>query len=272
MQTEKLADVSKLSLSHTLLCGQCFRWEREPDGAFFGVVDGFPARVEEKNGVIYINAEGEIDFWRSYFDIERNYEHITQKFPQHHFTQAALKFGKGLRVLRQNPWEMLCSYVISQNNNIPKIRSSILKMCQNWGDAKEFHGKAFHSFPRPEQLTHLKPSDFNKIGIGYRDKYLHATKEAVLNGKLDFEELKMLPTNEGREKLLSIFGIGPKVANCVLLFGFGKFDALPEDKWIKEASAKYYDGNLAKESFGNYAGIAQQYIFHYIRNGRDKKQ
>ncbi|MDR2345018.1 MAG: hypothetical protein LBE18_03040 [Planctomycetaceae bacterium] len=290
---------SELSLTATFDCGQCFRWRREnadSDSDSFvpsqrrrdkvkrnncndncdsdsignkisynGIVCGLPIRVYSDGVSVRAKGYGTIDFWRNYFDLERDYKSILSQFGDHPFTAAAIKFGCGLRVLKQDAWEMLVSYIISQNNNIPRISSSISKICAMCGERIEFDGLEFYSFPSAEKILKLNESELRQAGLGYRTDYLISVSQAAAEGKINLDEIKKLPTDEAREILLQLRGVGPKVANCVLLFGLGKLDAFPIDTWINKA-AKYYGNNLDATRFGKYAGIAQEYIFYYIRN------
>jgi N-glycosylase/DNA lyase len=280
-----LTDNIKLSLTATLECGQCFRWQNannnlqkhkntnaelsddiKGDVSYYGIVCGMPVRVWESGsgGEVRVKGRGTIEFWRDYFDLDRDYDLILSQFGTHPFTLAAINFGRGLRVLRQDAWEMLFSYIISQNNNIPRISSSIAQICRAKGEPIDFDGRRFYSFPLPEAAVKFSELELRQAGLGYRVEYLMAATRAVLDGKLNFVELKKMPTEDARQKLLELRGVGSKVANCVLLFGLGKMDAFPIDTWIAK-SAKYYDGNLDGTRFGEFAGIAQEYIFHYIR-------
>ncbi|MDR1052827.1 MAG: hypothetical protein LBL39_01520 [Planctomycetaceae bacterium] len=264
------ASALELSLEATLDCGQCFRWQRDSSTSVYrGVVCGFPARVWREGEAVRIRGRGGVEFWRDYFDLGRDYEEILSQFGSHPFTQAAIKYGQGLRVLRQDAWEMLGSYIISQNNNIPRISSSIYKICASFGERIEFDGFEFYSFPSAAVIAGLSETDLRQAGLGYRSEYLISAAGAVVDGKIKFDEIKKLATDDAREKLLQLRGVGLKVANCVLLFGLGKLDAFPIDTWIARA-AKYYDNDLSGARFGKFAGIAQEYIFYYIRKGLKK--
>ncbi|MDR2171529.1 MAG: hypothetical protein LBP59_15410 [Planctomycetaceae bacterium] len=298
-----LGSAAELSLEATLDCGQCFRWQRDdsfmlrrgsggqfrsggvcPNNSndnsncsdsgviisYRGIVCGLPLFVWSDGISVWGRGFGVVEFWRDYFDLGRDYGVILSQFNSHPFTQAAIKFGRGLRVLRQDTWETLGSYIISQNNNIPKICSSISKLCVLCGGRIDFCGCEFYSFPSAVAIASLGESDLRQIGLGYRAEYLLHVSRAVAEGKINLEVIKKLPTEAAREKLLQLRGVGPKVANCVLLFGMGKLDAFPIDTWIAKA-AEYYDNKLDGSQFGKYAGIAQEYIFYYIRKGINKK-
>ncbi|MDR2761783.1 MAG: hypothetical protein LBB88_04200 [Planctomycetaceae bacterium] len=268
-----LCNLSELSLPATLDCGQCFRWRRDNSVneliSYNGIVRGLPIRVWNAGDSVWARGCGTVEFWRNYFDLDRDYNAILSSVGFHPFTQAAIEYGRGLRVLRQDAWEMLGSYIISQNNNIPKICSSILKICVLCGERIEFDGLEFYSFPSADKILALDESELRRAGLGYRSEYLFSAARAMVESEINLDEMRNLSTIEAREKLLSLRGVGPKVANCVLLFGLGKLDAFPIDTWISKA-AKYYDNKLDGTKFGKYAGIIQEYIFYYIRNLKEK--
>lgn len=252
-------------MAHTLVCGQCFRWSQEQDGRWVGIAGSKAAVVYEEGENICIEAEGSLAFWKNYFDLGREYARIIPSLGSHPFTLAAIEFAQGLRVLRQEPWETICTFIFSQRNNIPRITSLVANLSRLAGPEIEFEGKIFYAFPSPEKVLSMSEKSLEALRAGYRAKYLQNAAKAVLEGRLDFKEIAKLPRIPAREKLMEINGIGPKVADCVLLFGFGKTDAFPVDTWIKRA-AEYYGGSIDQESFGDHSGIAQQFIFHYVRH------
>jgi N-glycosylase/DNA lyase len=273
MSDFKLTTTATLSIRNTLECGQCFRWRRNGN-AYRGIVCGVPAIVYENGEFVCVKTTGTKKFWIDYFDVERDYDSILASFPKDKFTQEAVKYGNGLRMLKQDAWEMLVSYIISQNSNIPKIASSIEKICTAVGDKVEFAGEIFYAFPSPEQLTKLSLEKLRTFSLGYRAEYVSAAAKLVCEHKFDLANLIKLSTQEAIDYLLTFnkqlplggkMGIGAKVANCLLLFGLNKLDAFPVDTWMKKAN-KYYNNNLSPTDFGEYAGIAQEYIFHYVRH------
>jgi len=243
-------------------CGQCFRWDK--DG--IGIAGGKIARVVRENQVvkIYCNTEEFDNFWANYFDIESDYEKIRKSFSDHHKMNEAISFGKGIRILRQEPWEALVSFIISQCNNIPRIRGIIEKMCAMFGQKVRLGDYERFSFPEAEVLSECSLSDLESLRAGYRAKYILSAAKKVANGQVNLEEITKLPTSDARKALLEFEGVGNKVADCTLLFGMGKLDAFPVDVWMKRALAEFF--NNETPDFGKYAGIAQQYIFHFIRN------
>ena len=269
MKPKILTDSNTISLKHTLECGQCFRWQKD-DSAYVGVVRGKVAKVSEAEGKVFIETNAPLSFWTDYFDIQRDYDRILQSFGSLPFTVQAIEHGRGLRILRQDPWETLCSYIISSCNNIPRISAIIEKLCKAGNEKIEFDGKTFYAFPSLETMVKFDTKTWASLGAGYRDEWLRNTAQAVADGKVNFNEIHRLSTKDARKQLMTLKGVGKKVADCVLLFGFGKTDAFPVDTWMKKA-ADYYGGELRATDFGEYAGVAQEYIFYYVRKLNGKK-
>ena len=179
------------------------------------------------------------------------------------FTKAAIRYGSGMRILRQEPFEALISFILSQCNNIKRISSIISTLCTHFGKKIDFMGETYHVFPKPEELATLSLSDLQCIRAGYRAKYILEAAKAVLSGDIDFCKIGGLSTEDARCEIMRLPGVGEKVADCFLLFGLSKFDAFPKDVWIKKTMAAY--PSLSSSGFGDFAGIAQQYIFYYAR-------
>jgi len=175
--------------------------------------------------------------------------------------KAASGFAGGIRILRQDPWEALCSFIISQNNNIPRIKGIVERLCASFGEEIK---EGFYSFPAAEKIATLTLEDLAPLRSGFRAKYILDGAKRVADGEIDLDALKELALDEARQELMKIYGVGEKVADCTLLFGLSHIDAFPKDVWIKKAMAKLFDGSLP-ECAAPYAGIAQQYIFHYAR-------
>ncbi|MBQ9980347.1 MAG: DNA-3-methyladenine glycosylase 2 family protein [Oscillospiraceae bacterium] len=185
--------------------------------------------------------------------------------------KAACDFGKGIRILNQDSWEALCSFIISQCNNIPRIKGIINVLCEQWGKAIEFEGRRFYTFPGAEIIAALDESDLSPLRCGYRAEYIIKAARAVAGGEIDLEALKKCSDGEALSALKSLRGVGDKVANCVLLFGLHKLDSFPVDVWIRRTvREKYGRGFDPAAAFGQYAGIAQQYMFYYARSGESE--
>jgi len=246
-------------LAQTLDCGQCFRWERQKDGSYTGVAFSRVLNISKENRAQVLEDE----LWRNYFDVQLNYGRIRTDLSEGDTVLAeAAKFAPGMRILNQEPWEALCSFIISQNNNIPRIKGIVARLCTQFG---EEIGGGYFSFPTPEKLAELKADDLAEIRSGFRAKYILSAAQKVANGEVDLAALKTAPLPEARAMLMTITGVGPKVADCTLLYGLHRLEAFPMDVWMKRAMQTLFPGK-EPESFGQYAGIAQQYIFHYSRN------
>lgn len=254
---------------HTFDCGQCFRWNENADGSFTGVASKRAVNLAYDGKVIKIEGATKDDeaFWREYLDVDRDYSAIKERVSKNDVMKEAVKFGSGIRILKQEFFESLLSFIISQRSSIPKIKGCIEKMCAAYGEEISFEGKRCFSFPDAEALRDVKEADYAAFGVGYRAKYLEKAVSDVLSGKIDEKIIRSLPTVDARNALLDIFGVGNKVADCVLLFGLSRFDSFPVDVWVKRAMDEYFDGQDGFGLFGEDSGFAQQYLFYKMRNG-----
>lgn len=254
------------SLSQTFECGQCFRWDALGPESYRGVAFGREVSMSLENGCLTVSCpESEFEaLWRPYLDLDRDYAAIRQAVSIDARTAQAVAYGAGLRILRQDPWEALCSFILSQCNNIPRIRGIILRLCTLYGN--HIRGDAY-AFPAPERLAAASEAELRSaLRCGYRAPYLLAAARAVAGGALDLDVLRGLPTAEAKLCLTALPGVGEKVANCMLLFGLGKLDAFPVDVWMRRTvNALYGKGFDPSAAFGEYAGIAQQYLFYQAR-------
>ncbi len=254
--------ITEIDLSQTLDCGQAFRWEVQ-DGKWQGVAFGKFLELEIKDSVIILYNTTEEDFnniWCDYFDLERDYGKIITEISTNEILKTASDYGKGIRVLNQEPWETLCSFIISQNNNIKRIKGIIARLCENFGEDKG----GYYSFPTAQKIASLTLEDLSVLRSGFRAKYILDAATKVANGEVNLEILKELSIEEARNELMKIKGVGPKVADCALLFSHRHISAFPKDVWIKRAMEVLFGGELPKEA-EKYAGIVQQYIFFYAR-------
>ncbi len=262
------------SLSQTLDCGQCFRWKVQPDGSWTGVVEGSVFRIREGEGRLHIaclsqppQTEGEMsDFFRRYFDFDTDYRAIKTLCGAHPALRAAAEFAGGIHILRQQPGEALCTFILSQNNNIKRIAGLVERLCENFGQAiPALDGTRYFSFPSPEVLAPLTAEDLAPVRCGFRAKYVLDAARKASSGEIRLEELERAPTPEAMERLMEIKGVGPKVAQCALLFGLHKLDCLPRDVWIGRALDSLFPEGFPEEVLP-VAGAAQQYLFHYVRH------
>ncbi|MBR6922631.1 MAG: DNA-3-methyladenine glycosylase 2 family protein [Clostridia bacterium] len=252
-------------------CGQSFRFEKGGDGVWEGVAFGRVLRVSQDETNVYLNCTEEEyeNIWKRYLCLDEDYDAVNADIKKH-FDNAvidlAMQAGDGIRILRQEPWETLCSFIISQNNNIPRIKSLITAVCKSYGEEFEYNGKKYYAFPTPEALLSAGEDGLKALKTGFRAGYLISAAEHCVNG-MDLCKIRDEYTYEqGLAELCTVKGVGPKVASCTLLFALGKTSAFPVDVWIKKTIDKYFDGKLDTSSLGEYAGIAQQYLFYYERN------
>lgn len=263
----------------TFLCGQCFRWEQEKDGLWTGIVFGRRLRLLWENGIctLYgIDRPRFMDSVRDYFDLETDYGTVKEELSRmDEHLRAAVAFGSGMRLLRQDLWEVLLSFVISQNNGIPRIKQIVEALCVLFG--KPLSDGQGNSFPEPKALADASLENLNLCRGGYRCRYISEIAGKIAQAPSFLMDLKALPKPEARELLLSLPGIGQKVADCVLLYSGIDRSAFPVDRWIKRVMEELYfhretdDDTIRKfsrETFGDLAGIAQQYLFYYARENR----
>lgn len=260
----KVFGIDTFSLPQTLDCGQAFRWSETENGIWQGVAfDKFLRLKIDTDGTLILFDTTKEDFeniWCDYFDLKRNYTEIIEKISQNELLKTASQYGKGIRILNQEPWETLCSFIISQNNNIKRIKGIIDRLCENFGN--DMGG--YYSFPTAEKIATLNLDDLAVLRSGFRAKYILDAAQKVSSGIVDLKALKDLPYESAQAELMKINGVGPKVADCALLFSHKHIEAFPKDVWIKRAMEKLFGGNLPPIALP-FAGIVQQYIFFYAR-------
>lgn len=260
----KFENVTDLDLAQTLDCGQCFRWVEREDGGFDGVAFGRSVTVRLDGTDLYIENADESDreLWHSYFDLGLDYGKIRGEISAIHPILAdAAKYAPGIRILRQEPYEALCTFIISQNNNIKRIKGIVQRLCEQFGDRLP---DGTYAFPDAEKMASLTADDLAPLRAGFRNRYLVDAARKVADGDVDLEKCRDCDYEEARRELMQITGVGVKVADCALLFGLHRIEAFPLDVWMKRAMATLFPG-MTPGDFGQYAGIAQQYIFHYSR-------
>lgn len=264
---------------HIFECGQCFRWKEEDDGSYTGVAKGRVINVSREGNTVYLKNTNLEDFnkiWKSYFDLETDYAKIKNELKSmDEYLEKATEFGWGIRILRQDPWEMLISFIISSNNRIPMIQKAISNLSREYGTyIGKFNGVEYYDFPTPEQLSKASIADIRACSTGFRDKYIKATTERVISENEDVYSYENLGTEDCRKKLMEFNGVGPKVCDCIALFGMQKYDTFPVDVWVKRVMQEFYvedDMSLPKirkyaiDKFEDLSGFAQQYLFYYAR-------
>ena len=254
----------EFSLAGTLDCGQAFRWRRGEDGLWRGAAGGraLALRREGEDILLLGLAPGDLPFWERYFDLGRDYPALWARFRRNPTLRRALDRCPGIRVLRQEPWETLCTFILSANNNIPRIRGMVERLCQGWGEP--IPGSDLRSFPGPERLASLSAGELAPVRAGWRGEYLLDAARRTAEGRLDLAALEELPTPEAQAALQEVRGVGVKVARCVLLFAYGRAECLPVDVWMDRVLREYYPRGLPRYLLP-WAGIAQQSLFQWAR-------
>ena len=259
-------DLTKIAQS-----GQCFRWNPVSGGEY---------RIIHAGNCLYIRQSGETEYcidctpeqfhtlWEPYFDLAENYGKIRARIDrqQDSFLYEAAEDQKGIRILRQDPWETLISFIISQNKNIPAIKKSVELLARYAGEKLiDSRGKEYYAFPTPEAIAAMREEDLTACKVGYRWKYIKAAANDILNGNLNLAKLLHTEETETIQKLTEVYGVGIKVASCVSLYGLHHTDAFPIDVWMKRILADKYPNGYPFEGYSPYNGIYQQYLFAYYR-------
>ncbi|MDI6691344.1 MAG: DNA glycosylase [Candidatus Bathyarchaeota archaeon] len=275
-------------LDVTLCCGQVFRWDKHGEW-WYGVVEGKVLKLRQiGNELEFENAD--VDFVKNYFGLNDDLPYIFSKISKDEHMKQAVEIFKGLRIIRQNPWECLVSYICATYKNISAIKQILFNLSKKFGEEIRFEGQKFYTFPTLERLAKAATQELAHCGLGYRVNYVAETAKLVHKNHFDFESLRKMSYEEAKNELLKFKGVGLKVADCVLLFALGKLEAFPVDVWIKRVILKYYANHFPKEFvrkisgkkslskteykelnlfgrkyFGEYAGYAQEYLYHYER-------
>ena len=283
---EYILDTSldSFNLVHIFECGQCFRWEKQEDESYIGIIKDTVLRVkviEDKVNVKGVTLIDDIEeYLKFYFDLNTDYnKYKTKLLNKDEYLKRSVEFGYGIRILNQDLWETIISFIISANNNIPRIKKIINAISKEYGNKIVFEDKEYYTFPSVENLAKASVEDLRKLGLGFRDKRVYNTTHMILENKIDLNNLKSLDsTFKMKEELLKLDGVGEKVADCILLFALQRRDAFPVDVWVRRVMNDLYihsDNeekldkkmirNIAEEKFEDIAGIAQQYLFYWRR-------
>ena len=276
----KINDISDFSLKYTLESGQSFRWNKI-DKAYYGVVEGRILKISQHNDTLTIDSSSDEDEeafsleMHHYLDLNRDLAHILKIVNVDAYIDRAIDEFRGMRLLNQEIWETIASFILSQNNNVPRIRKIIRTLSERFGHEVEYDGYVEYTFPTPKALADAGIEEIYKCGTGYRASYLCNAANEVINENLDLNILKQLDYIEAKHELMKLEGVGEKVADCICLFSLGHLSALPIDVWIKRIFERVYlrktaktkeIQEFAKQYFGEYVGYAQQYLFHYAQN------
>lgn len=291
-----LEGVRDFDLQHTFECGQCFRWNRETDGSYTGIAFGKTIHIrQQRTGdtatlqLYNVSDDDYLQIWHDYFDFNRDYGKLKQDLAsQDTILQDAVSFGHGIRILNQDPWETLVSFLLSQNSNIPRIKQCIESLCSQFGEPigspkdsinqnceSSVQEKMYYSFPTAERLAGLTLEELDGCRLGYRAKYLLETARAVAaDGGKVLSGLRGADYCTSMDYLLSLSGVGPKVASCIMLFSLKKYNSFPVDVWVRKVMKQLYGldpedasaiDDFSSRQFGPERGLAQQYLFYYIR-------
>lgn len=276
-------DIRDFNITHIFECGQCFRWNREDDGSYTGVVKNKVINVlQQENTVEFNNINtDDFDIIKNYFDFDTDYETIKNTLNTDEIMAEAIKFGEGIRILNQEEWETMISFMISANNRIPMIKKVIENLSISFGDyIGNYRGKEYFSFPTAERLSAAPVERILECKAGFRAPRIKAAATRFLTEKDKIYNIKNMSYDEGLAYLKTYKGIGDKVANCILLFSMKHFDTFPVDVWVRRVMQTLYvsketkDADIrkfAENKFGKYSGFAQQYLFYYAReNGIGK--
>ena len=283
MENYVIDDVDSFELKDIFECGQCFRWNKKEDGSYVGVIKDTVVKVEKQDNKIIFTGSDNKDFSSliiDYFDLKTNYSDYKNKLKKvDKYMNESIKFGEGIRILKQDLWETIISFIISANNNIPRIKRIIENISKEYGKRIKFEGENYYTFPTIESLRTASVQDLRKLGLGFRDKRIFNTTQMIDSRKVELKNIcNMQDTLQMREELLKLDGVGPKVADCILLFSLHRFDVFPIDVWVRRVMNDLYIHNndenkvnkkeilkLADEKFGKIKGLAQQYLFYWKR-------
>lgn len=278
-----LEGIKNFNIKQILECGQCFRWEKIKEMDYIIIAFGKVIEViQEGDNVTILNSNKE-DFkniWFKYFDLERDYGKIKEELSKDETLKLSVEYGYGIRLLNQEPFELLISFIISARNSIPSIKKTISKISERFGEKIEYNGETYYTFPTPGELKDATEDDIRETGASFRSKYIVDTVKNI-NSDLDIEDgiynlcrIEGLSDDDCHKALQEFKGVGAKVADCIMLFSMGKYSGFPVDVWVKRAMMHFYDaeeGSLnkirifARDRFKNLAGFAQQYLFYYAR-------
>lgn len=274
-------NVDCFNLKCTLECGQCFRWKKIDGEYYVGVIKDRAIKVKQVDNTLCIisnNMDNLEEIVKNYFNLDLDYSSIEKRIALvDDNIKKAVTNTTGLRFLKQDFFETIISYIISANNNIPRISKSVNEISRRYGKKVELDGQKYYLFPTPEELKDVTKEEYRECGVGFRDKYIYNTVAKINNKEINLEEMYKMDTNSLKKELLSLMGVGPKVADCILLFACSRTEVFPIDTWVEKIMTKLYFDNkeatkkqiqeYATNNFKNDAGIIQQHLFYNIREG-----
>ena len=282
-QKYEIKDMESFELKHIFDCGQCFRWNEEKDGSYTGVIKQGILNVKKENRLITFEGmlDGNIkEIVIDYFDLNNNYEEIKNKLSKiDDNMKKSIEYGYGIRILNQDLFECIISFIISANNNIPRIKGIIERLSKKCSRRVIYNEKEYYLFPSVSELSKLSVEDLRSLGLGFRDIRVFNTCRKIKEKVIDLDKIKEMKSSEKiREELLKLDGVGPKVADCIMLFSLKRYDVFPIDVWVRRVMNDLYIHNeneekvnkkevlkIANEKFGDICGLAQQYLFYYRR-------
>lgn len=283
-----LEGVKNFNIKQILECGQCFRWEKKSELDYIVIAYGRVIEVVQDGDKVTIlnsNKEDFNDIWLTYFDLERDYSKIKEELSKDEILKKSVDFGYGIRLLNQDPFELVISFIISARNSIPSIKKTIKKISERWGEKIEYNGEVFYTFPTPEMLKDITEDEIRETGASFRSKYIVDTVYRInedlenSDGIYNLDRITSLTDDECHVALQEFKGVGAKVADCIMLFSMSKYSAFPVDVWVKRAMMHFYnaeEGSLnkirifARDKFKGLSGFAQQYLFYYARENNIK--
>ena len=269
-------ELENFNIAQICNSGQCFRMDQISENLYSVIAHEHYLEISQKGkDCIFSCEQVEFEeFWKQYFDLDTDYgAYIAQINRNDKYLSAAAENGSGIRILRQDLWEMIVSFLISQQNNIPRIRRCIRNICECYGEQRiNFRGEMFYTFPRPEAFAALDEDALKACNLGYRSKYVVRTARSILKGEVDLNAVRQMTYSKARQELLKLFGVGTKIADCICLFALHHLQAFPVDTHIKQVLEKHYKRGFPYRRYGGFQGVLQQYIFYYELFGNEMER
>lgn len=260
-------NVSHFNIDQICHSGQCFRMRENERGYYEVIASGKYLELQQEGDclTLFCSQEDYDMLWKSYLSLDEDYGTIIDQIDtEDHYMNTAMEFGWGMRILKQDFWEIIVSFLISQQNNIPRIQKCIQTICERYGEEKQnSYGETYYAFPTPQALSVLGENELRDCNLGYRAKYILRTAQAIANGEVSLDAISALPYEEARTELQKFYGVGIKVAECICLYGLHHLDAFPVDTHIKHVLDENYPNGFPFDRYRGVAGVFQQYAFYY---------